>query len=415
MKQTSSLGQDFAPMSLVNRILWIGFAAYVAILPVGATTALRNLLFVIVLGALGSMLWRTREWPRVPVRLPWLALLLPALVSLTYSADLNYSLGELKTEIGVPFLIFAMTATIVHDEQSFLRFLRILMAANVFLVAFSLATAVAGGTTKDDLVGTLNTGVGYYSTYLSAVMPFIALFLWRCKERGAKMVWAVSLLLVANLASLYVSGNRQGLLAVLAELAVFVLIYRNRLTRKHWALIAMGGLSVCGLFLVQFLHRDASAASGLGRAMSNDVRWPVWHACIQALGDHPWTGSGFGLRIFQIAYPQFSANGPFWHAHNVLLNKGIQMGIPGIVGFLFLFFSIPWRMLRSLRLDCLVGATAAAGIAMSIGFLLKNMTDDFFYRESGYVFWLLVGAVLGLCYGANANANANANAERSKE
>jgi O-antigen ligase len=277
------------------------------------------------------------------------------------------------------------------------------MAANAFLVAFSLATAATGGTTKDDLVGTLNTGVGYYSTYLSALMPFVVLFLWTFRERRASMAWIVSFLLLANLGSLYISGNRQGFVAVLAELAVFVLIYRRKLSRKHWALIAIGTLSVSALFIFQFFHRDASAASGLGRAMSNDVRWPVWRACVQALVDHPWTGSGFGLRVFQIAYPQFSADGPFWHAHNVLLNKGIQMGVLGIVGFLFLFFAIPLRMARSLGINGMAGAAAAAGVAMSIGFLLKNMTDDFFYRESGYVFWLLSGAVLGLCNGANSN------------
>lgn len=403
MKPPIFSGREFGSMPLVDRILWVCFAAYISILPIGATTALRNLLFVIVLSVLGTMLCRAKQWPRVPVCLPWLALLFPALVSLAYSVDFGYSLGEIKTEIGIPFLIFALTATIVCDERSFLRFLHILMAANVFLVTFSLVTAATGETTKDDLVGTLNTGVGYYSTYLSALIPFVSLFLWTCRERQPSVAWAVSLLLLANLASLYVSGNRQGFIAVLAELAVFVLIYRNKLDRKHWALIAMGTMSVSALFLVQFLHRDASAASGIGRAMSNDVRWPVWHACIQALTDHPWIGSGFGLRIFQIAYPQFSANGPFWHAHNVLLNKGIQMGVPGIVGFLFLFFSIPWQMLRSLRLNGLVGAAVTAGIAMSLGFLLKNMTDDFFYRESGYVFWLLSGAVLGFCNGANAN------------
>lgn len=404
MKPTVFLSQDLGSRFLANRILWIGFAAYVAILPIGATTALRNLLFVIVLGSLGSLLWRARQWPRVPVRLPWLAFLVPALLSLTYSVSFGYSLGEIKSEIGIPFLIFAMTATIVRDERALLRFLYVLMAANVFLVAFSLMTWVMGETTKDSLVGTLNTGVGYYSTYLVALMPFIALFLWHSHQLRRGAVWVGGLLLLANLASLYVGGNRQGFIAVLAELAVFVLIYRDRLARMHWAMIATGALSIGVLFLLQFLHRDANAASGLGRAMSNDVRWPVWSACIQALAAHPWTGSGFGLRIFQFAYPQFSANGPFWHAHNVLLNKGIQMGAPGIVGFLILFLAMPLRMLRSLRLGGLAGAVAATGIAMSVGFLLKNMTDDFFYRESGYLFWLLAGSVLGVCHAASVNA-----------
>lgn len=391
-------------LPLAQQILWTSFAVYVAVLPVGATTALRNLMFALVIGALSYTLWRARQWPHLPIRLPWLALFLPALLSLGYSVDVGYSLSEIKTEIFVPLVIVLMTATIIHDETAFLQFLRILIAANVFLVAFSVITGVTGGSTKDDLVGTLNTGVGYYSTYLVAVMPFIAIYLWHFWERRRGLAWALSLLLLANLASLYISGNRQGLLSVLVEIGLFVIIYRRSLSRKHWTVIALAAFAVCSLFLFQFVNRDPSASRGLGSAMGNDVRWPVWRACITELKDHPWTGSGFGLRIFQIAYPQFSANGPFWHAHNVLLNKGIQMGIPGIVGFLILTLSVPWKMLRSLRSRGLVGAAAAAGIVMSLGFLLKNMTDDFFYRESGYMFWLLAGAVLGLCQGAHPDS-----------
>lgn len=391
-------------LPLAQQILWAGFAAYVAVLPVGATIALRNLMFALVMGALSYTLWRARQWPRFPIRLPWLALLLPALSSLGYSVDVGYSLSEIKTEILVPVVIVLMTATIVRDESAFLRFLDILIAGNVFLVVFSVVTGVTGGSTKDDLVGTLNTGVGYYSTYLVAVLPFIAIYLLRSWEQRRGLAWALSLLLLANLVSLYLSGNRQGLLCVLAEIGLFVIIYRKSLSRRQWTVSALAAFAVCSLFLFQFLNRDPTASKALGSAVGNDVRWPVWRACVTQLKDHPWTGSGFGLRIFQLAYPQFSANGPFWHAHNVLLNKGIQMGIPGIVGFLFLTLSVPWKMLPSLRSRGLVGEAAAAGIVMSFAFLLKNMTDDFFYRESGYMFWLLAGAVLGLCDGARCDS-----------
>lgn len=396
----SDLMASWRSMPLAQKILWFGFAVYVSILPVGATTALRNLMFALVLATLGYLLWKAKQRPQVPIGLPWLAFLLPALFSLSYSVDVGYSLGEIKTEIAFPFFIFAMAATVVSDEKSFLRFLTILTVANLFLVAFSVATGLTGGSTKDYLVGTLNTGVGYYSTYLVAVMPFIAVFFWHARSQSRTLASAALLLLMANLASLYISGNRQGLLAVLVEIGVFVIFVRKSLTRRHWAIIALAALSVGLLFLFQFANRDPSASKGLGTAMSNDVRWPVWRACIEELVAHPWTGSGFGLRIFQIAYPQFSANGPFWHAHNVLLNKGIQMGVPGVIGFLLLFFSVPKAMFASRRLHGMAGVAAVAGVVMSIGFLLKNMTDDFFYRESGYVFWLLSGAVLGLCCGA---------------
>jgi len=43
-----------------------------------------------------------------------------------------------------------------------------------------------------------------------------------------------------------------------------------------------------------------------------------------------------------------------------------------------------------------VPVIAVAGAAMVVGMIMKNMTDDFFYREAGYIFWLFSGAIVGV-------------------
>ena len=36
------------------------------------------------------------------------------------------------------------------------------------------------------------------------------------------------------------------------------------------------------------------------------------------------------------------------------------------------------------------------GLAVIGGFMTKNLTDDFFYRQNGVVFWAVMGLLLGL-------------------
>jgi hypothetical protein len=36
------------------------------------------------------------------------------------------------------------------------------------------------------------------------------------------------------------------------------------------------------------------------------------------------------------------------------------------------------------------------GLAMLAGFVVKNLTDDFFYRHNALVFWAINGMLLGL-------------------
>lgn len=382
------------------KALWVLLGAYALVLPVGGTTAWRNLTFFSFFGVFAYISWRQCAKPWVPLPWAWLALTLPAVISFGYTVDLRYSLGEFKAEILMPFLLFSLIANVIREERDLWRLLRIMAMGGVFLVAFSLATAVGGGATKDGLVGTINTGVGYYSTYLVCLVPFLVLMAWheRQSERR-RQAYAFGVLLLACLVSLVLTMNRQSLVAIAVMLLFAAVMLRFNMKRKHWVVVVLG-VTIVGTVLVhQYMRRDVLAVSHLGQAIQADVRWPVWKQCLMELAEHPLTGGGFGLRTFQFQHPDLAAESPFWHAHNVILNKGMQMGVPGIVGFLILFLAVPAAMRVGLKAGGSIRAAAVAGISVSFGFLVKNLTDDFMYRESGYLFWLLAGAVIGFVHG----------------
>jgi hypothetical protein len=45
--------------------------------------------------------------------------------------------------------------------------------------------------------------------------------------------------------------------------------------------------------------------------------------------------------------------------------------------------------------DARTAAVGATGLALVVGVIAKNMTDDFFVRHNALLFWSLTGAALG--------------------
>lgn len=383
--------------------VWTALAVFIFFLPVGGTTALRHLMLAAIVVILTWLFWQRRHWPDFPLLSPWLVYAGIALFSLIHAIDPRYSLAEIKTEILLPFLTFWIAVNIVRDDRDMERFLFILTFSATFLIAFNLTTATLGETTKDGLVGSLNSGVGTFSTYLVVVMPFLILLAaMKTRDGTTNINVAIGLLVCAAMAALFVTLNRQAFVALAAELAIIPLLsltYLVRLPRRYWLALFVLIVVVLLLFFVVFFRRDPLVAETFTTALARDVRWETWKLLFVRLGEQPWIGSGFGIRTFQFLFPELASSSPFWHAHNFVLNKGIQMGLPGIAAFLWLMFSAPYHLFVAGRKNSRVGLVAVAIIALTVGMFVKNMTDDFFYRDGSLLFWLLAGACLGYSHG----------------
>jgi O-antigen ligase len=80
----------------------------------------------------------------------------------------------------------------------------------------------------------------------------------------------------------------------------------------------------------------------------------------------------------------------------MFLNYALQLGIGGVLVLVILLGAVGrefWRLYR--HDDPTVSLVGLAGIAMLIGFIAKNMTDDFFVRQNSLMFWSVVGLSLG--------------------
>lgn len=262
-------------------------------------------------------------------------------------------------------------------------------------------------------------GVGISTTVAVLVLPFcLAGF---CQKNRSIYVMS-SLSLCAIVVISVVSQNRAvwPALAFTGGIQTILLLRRNSgeaIKTRRPLLFAI--LSCCVIVLLAgwyfTLNSRTPHLAEQNRTVvtfTQDVRWPAWKKWAEIGMDHPFLGFGYGkssipAHIDPAHRTQLAALGKdlMGHAHNLLLNLWLQLGLLGLAVLVGLVVAITRHLLcfreSSGRL------TATIGVGVLIGLLVKNMTDDFFAQALALYFWLLLGIALGL-HEADARLGASA-------
>ena len=215
--------------------------------------------------------------------------------------------------------------------------------------------------------------------------------------------------------------------AALALAALFALSAFTTLNRTVWIGFSVE-LIIIGALLLPRLGRPfgtrAKVAAGLGalaivaggiavmiavqqerfgphveRTLEKDPRLDVWAAAIRMIERRPLTGLGFGRgierHILRAEFPNRYHEYSLWHAHNVLLEVGVELGIPGMALLILLLAATlyqGWKLARGP--DQIAAACGVALIAVVAGTLVRNMTDVLWVRQNSLLYWGVVGALL---------------------
>jgi O-antigen ligase len=379
-------------------------AVYLVVLPIGGTVALRNLAFFSLTVLTLWSVWRRGLRPQVPLAGPWLLYGAVALVSLTYAADPLWSLGEIKKEVGYGMLIMTLVATWTRSVESLEALVAILVASDVFQIGAVLVKCTAldplwrhpiseiGLVLYNGAGKSLYNGVGNLSTYLVTVIPLIAAFaLLQPPQARIKRI-ALFILIAFNVLALFLTTNRMGLIALMAEALVVVgFLTATRGGAAVRRILLATGILLPVLVGLEILQMHARTPEG-------DPRWGIWSFAINEVVGDPLRGGGFGRTVMVHSNPEFVQTFQLEHAHNTVLNKAVQMGLPGMAAFLLLLgaaLHALWPR-RSLHLDSKRLGYALAATAMFAGVFVKNMTDDFFVDSNALLYWALTGGILGM-------------------
>ena len=373
--------------------------------------ALLAALFIILWALAG---WHDRLWwRRTPLDIPWLfwILLIPVTLWVTALPDVTYAALRLFAAQAVAFwimIVWVRTPTRARwATMGLLAIGMVLTVAGVLwvrnlptlyfpipqpltLLRERFALPIGELVHRNVLAGTL---MPLWFLSLGATLAIEGR--WKWIQRGFACLTAV----VIGLAILLLQsrGSWGGMLAGMYTFAALI-------WRPLWV----------GLFILSagagiwYVQQDLSFTS---MVETFTTRWKfytlpgrleVWSRAFYALQDFPFTGIGMGTfhEVIPALYPLFRDRSPATvrHAHNLFLQVGVDLGLPGFITFLAMVFGTSWFIHKALQSEgprdliwILRGATA--GLAAVLG---HGLVDAITWNtRPAFVVW----ALWGLCVG----------------
>ncbi len=233
---------------------------------------------------------------------------------------------------------------------------------------------------------------------LASLLPLALTLAW-ARHRWWGYCWRIPtvLVLVLGLALTYSRGCWIGALAGL--------LFSSSLAgnKRFWLQLAATGLAV--LLLAHCLPGAVSRA----RAAFKDggahipARVVFWQGALDVIGDHPLLGVGYGVEnsrtaqklAFRLHYkdsPGIQAPPPA-HAHNVVLERLVQVGALGLLTYLWILsvsFRHLWRV-HARSSDPRERVLARAVLGALVGLLVAGMFDaPLVHSRIALTFWMLL-------------------------
>jgi len=205
----------------------------------------------------------------------------------------------------------------------------------------------------------------------------------------SKLLFSFCFLYVLGI--LVLTQSRSGYLAIIVALPV-VLILRWR----YLLYVVLPGIFILILLIHQlnfnsFLNQLSSDGSlgGWGG------RLDIWTQSVNALYEFPFTGIGIGTftRVIPLLYPLSFNTENYPHAHNLFLQVGLDLGIPGLIAYLALLINIFVMVIVTLRsplYHTLAIGAAGSLIAIHVQGLLDAVTWG---TKLAFMPWLLFAVI----------------------
>ncbi len=356
--------------------------------------------------------WAARGYltVRTPMDLPIVVLLGMAWVGLYPSVDLLMSKLVLYKMI-VEFALFYGLINSLHSESRLQALVAVLLVSGVGVsilglvgtggMAYDFAAFFGGyGDSVRQLVRRLNEA-GFNGNIVGGTLAMIfplhlSLTLFDSR-RLWKLLLGLSLPVVGG--TLLLTQSRGAIVGVILALLV-IGVWRSRwvllsfpvlLGGIWWAVRRFGTQEVAEFLLVTNTTMTAAGRSEL------------WQRAIYMLQDFPYTGIGLGAfsRVMPVLYPTFliGPDAVVPQAHNLFLQTGVDLGIPGLVGFIAFLtaFSIAAvqtvRMARQTHLQPLAMGLLGGFMVYLVHGLVDAVT---FSTKPGTVIWVIMGLTAAL-------------------
>jgi O-antigen ligase len=403
-------------------------AAYLALLPTNALTFWRSLAFALaaLLTFAIAIAAARRDGPRLPappraVSLAFAGWCLWSTLSLAWSVEPGYTAGQLRREVLWTLLAVPTFFIACSDPRTWRGFVITALGSLVVLTALAgVLTLATGGWDASHWHG----GVGQWSTFLVLVAPLTVTLLAPAPggfANGWRNILVALSLLALLLAAARATDNRIVWIALAAVYAVAATLggirWHATLRRAplRWGVPLACLLVVLGALFASTVREKAQQhfppQTSVAQALAGDPRIALWNHTVERIRERPWAGYGFGRAIIGEELKHELHDPLLAHAHNVFVSQWLQTGAPGFALFFALLAALALAYVRGFRsADETRAFLGIIGLALLAGFVVKNLTDDFFFGANAKEFWALNAILLG--YDARLRAAAGSAGKR---
>lgn len=379
---------------------------YIASLPFRQLLIIERNGFLVLLGFL--LIWSVingRVWfIRTPLDVPlvgfvsWIALTIP------FASFPDYSVKEFGKLLQGVLIFYAVVFFLHRDRQR--NVLIYLLVATVAIV--SAAGIYQFDPSNYQATRSFLSSEVWLTTFLVMFIPFC----WALAAFDTN-AWKRSLFLIVGLVAtgcLLLTQSRAGFVALLVEAWIFAWLYRNQIFR-----IAVGvltGVALLGFAAVTYVDRTATHGPLMElrqvipfRTYTPSIvhRFEIWSFTFSEIAKHPIVGIGYGSETIRMLYPKNTENVQIGKppirsvgSHNICLYLALNVGIPGLLFFLWLIAVVIKELVKSYMSATQFPATAvllgaATGV---IGLLVRIQFDQMLVGTLATLFWVLIGLAM---------------------
>jgi putative inorganic carbon (hco3(-)) transporter len=245
-----------------------------------------------------------------------------------------------------------------------------------------------------DLGDTIHANV--LAAALVIVFPlFLSLIIWQMRTGYRWLALVSAALAFVVFFMVILTQSRGGYLALGCSLAIVTLLHWPALWYTAPVLVVAGIVAVNQIGLTTLLNAF-SADSAIG---GWSERIHIWTQAYHALTDFALTGIGIGnfTTVIPLLYPLRAQITDFPHAHNLLLQIGVDLGLPGLIVYLaiqMLLFIMALSVLRDHARNSLIWALASGVFTGLAALQIHGLLDAATWGlKLAFVPWLLYALI----------------------
>ena len=398
-RSTGECSAKWGGFDAIVRALLIG---YIAVLPFKPLLVLERNGFVVLLGLLAvwCVLNRRLFYAQTPYDPMVLAFALWVGFTLPFSVAPLYSLKEYGKLLQHMVLFYAVVFFLREDRYR----------QALFYVVGAVAITVAGyGLTQFNLtngqaVKSFFPSEVWLTTFLVMMFPFA--FALPFGEGLRQIKWGAAIACLMFVTCLLSTQSRAGLVAFLVELWVVAWLLGSLKAR-----IVAGIVTTCVLAAVLFAFtvdfnkgtdplRETRASIPVQTSTFSVMhRFDIWRFTLSQIAEHGLVGIGYGAHSYLLTYGEEEEAVAPGHApvkrvgtHNIFLYLALHVGLPGMLLFGWLYYSLVSRTIREYwaATQWMQKSVLAGSVGSLAGLLCRLQFDQMLVGSLAVFFWVLL-------------------------